>query len=80
MRQGTKFCTVSQALVVIGDHQLHPAQAAVGEAARGNSVQKVSASEGPVATPSTSRLPSSFTATATITARLTILPPSRTFR
>jgi hypothetical protein len=33
-----------------------------------------------VATPRTSRLPSSFTATATITARLTILPPSRTLR
>ena len=47
---------------------------------RRKSVQKASASDRPVAMPSTSRLPSSFTATATITARLTILPPSRTLR
>ena len=37
-----------------------------------------SASDGPVAIPSTSRLPSLLTATATITARLMIRPPSRT--
>ncbi len=45
---------------------------------RRKSVQNVSASEGPVATPRTSRLPSSFTATAIFTVRLTIRPPSRT--
>jgi hypothetical protein len=44
-----------------------------------SSVQNVSASEGPVAMPSTSRLPASLTATAIITARLMIRPPSRTF-
>ena len=46
---------------------------------RRNALQKGSASEGPIAMPSTSRTPSVFTATAIITATDTILPASRTF-
>jgi hypothetical protein len=43
-------------------------------------VQNGSASEGPIAIPSTSRTPSVLTATAIITATDTIRPASRTFR
>ena len=41
---------------------------------RRNSVQKVSASDAPIAMPSTSRRPWSLTATATVTATDTIRP------
>ena len=47
---------------------------------RRNSVQKVSASDAPIAIPSTSRRPWSLTATATVTATETMRPASRTFR
>jgi hypothetical protein len=46
---------------------------------RRNSVQKGSASEVPTFSPSTSRWPSVFTPTATITATLTMRPASRVF-
>ena len=46
---------------------------------RRNSVQKVSASDAPIAMPSTSRRPWSLTATATVTATGTMRPASRTF-
>jgi hypothetical protein len=46
---------------------------------RRNLVQNGSASDGPTCSPSTSRRPSVFTATAIITATDTILPASRTF-
>jgi hypothetical protein len=42
-------------------------------------VQNGSASEGPIAIPSTSRIPSLLTPTAIITATETIRPASRTF-
>src|SRR6266851_1848458 len=45
---------------------------------RKNSVQKVSASDGPISMSSTSRRPSLLTPTATITATETIRPLSRT--
>jgi hypothetical protein len=45
---------------------------------RRNSVQKVSASEAPIAMPNTSRRPSLLTATATITATETMRPVART--
>jgi hypothetical protein len=44
---------------------------------RKNSVQKVSASEGPISMPSTSRRPSLLTPTATLTATGTMRPPAR---
>ena len=44
-----------------------------------NSVQNGSASEAPTFRPSTSRWPSVFTPTATITATLTMRPASRVF-
>jgi hypothetical protein len=47
---------------------------------RRNAVQNGSASDAPVATPSTSRRPSVFTATAIITATVTIRPAWRDFR
>ena len=68
-----------QALVIVSDTRLYAAQSTVGERPEEVRRRHVSASEGPVATPSTSRLPSSLTATAIIAARLTIRPPSRTF-
>src|ERR1700748_2173716 len=46
---------------------------------RRNSVQKVSASEGPMSMPKTSRRPSLFTPTATMTATETMRPLWRTF-
>ena len=46
---------------------------------RKNSVQKVSASEGPMSMPSTSLRPSVFTPTATVTAMETTRPAWRTF-
>jgi hypothetical protein len=46
---------------------------------RRNSTQKVSASETPIAMPSTSRRPSVLTATAMVTATETMRPASRTF-
>jgi hypothetical protein len=46
---------------------------------RRNSTHKVSASEAPIAMPSTSRRPSVLTATAMVTATETILLASRTF-
>ena len=51
--------------MAIGDHQLDPAQATPGSLRR-NPVQKVSASEGPMSMPSTSRRPSLLTPTAMI--------------
>jgi hypothetical protein len=45
---------------------------------RRKSVQNVSASEAPIVMPSTSRLPSPFTATATMSATETMRPLSRT--
>ena len=45
-----------------------------------NALQKVSASDGPMCSPTISRRPSVFTATATIAATETIRPPSRTLR
>ena len=42
--------------------------------------QKVSASDGPMCSPTISRRPSVFTATATIAATETMRPPSRTLR
>ena len=65
-------------LVIVGHDELHAAQAAIGKGARGKPVQNVPASEGPVAMQSTSRHPSSLTATAMITARLMIRPFSLT--
>ena len=62
-----------QPLVVIGDDQLDTTQAPSASERR-NAVQNVSASEAPVATPSTSRRPSVFTPTAIITATETIRP------
>ena len=47
---------------------------------RRKSVQNVSASEVPIAMPSTSRLPSAFTPTAMVTATETMRPAWRTFR
>jgi carbamoyltransferase len=47
---------------------------------RRNSVQNVSASEGPMSMPSTSRRPSLLTPTAMMTATETMRPPRRTFR
>jgi hypothetical protein len=46
---------------------------------RRKSVQKVSASDAPIAKPSTSRLPSSLTPTATITVTETMRPSRRAF-
>lgn len=66
-------------IVVVSDDQLDATQTAIGERAQEVGPERLGL-DGPVATPNTSRLPSSFTATAIITARLTILPPSRTFR
>ena len=45
-----------------------------------NALQNVSASDGPMCRPTISRRPSVLTATATIAATETILPPSRTLR
>jgi hypothetical protein len=47
---------------------------------RKNSVQKVSASEGPISMPSTSRRPSLLTPTATLTATETRRPPAQSRR
>jgi hypothetical protein len=69
-----------QPLVGIRDDELHPAQAAAGEPARGKAPQKGSASEGPMSIPGTSRRPSVFTPTATITATETIRPFWRALR
>ena len=46
---------------------------------RRKAVQKVSASEGPISMPSTSRRPSALTPTATMTATETMRPAWRTF-
>ena len=46
---------------------------------RRKSVQKVSASEGPMAMPNTSRRPSALTPTATVTATDTMRPLCRSF-
>ena len=66
------------AFMGIGDDQLDAAQARRASLCK-NSVQKVSASDGPVSMPSTSRRPSLLTPTATITATDTMRPLSRTF-
>jgi hypothetical protein len=66
------------ALVRVGDHQLDAAQPRRASWRR-NSVQKVSASEAPIAMPSTSRRPSVLTPTAMITATETMRPFWRTF-
>jgi hypothetical protein len=65
------------ALVRIGDDQLTPPRPR-RLSRRRNSTQKVSASEAPIAMPSTSRRPSVLTAAAMITAAETIRPASRT--
>lgn len=65
--------------MVVGDDEIDAAQPAISERAQ-EPLQKGSASDGPLATPSTSRLPSVLMPTATITAVETIRPPSRPFR
>jgi len=65
-------------LMGIRDHQLAPRRPRRASERR-NSVQKVSASEAPIAMPSTSRRPSLLTATATMTATETMRPVARTF-
>jgi hypothetical protein len=59
--------------VVISDHQLHAAQAAVGEAAQEVGPERLGL-RATFGDARTSRLPSSFTATAIITARLMMRP------
>jgi hypothetical protein len=68
-----------QPLVGIRDDELDAAQAPPGELARGQSVQKVSASDVPIARPNTSRRPSPLTPTARITATETTWPSRRAF-
>jgi hypothetical protein len=68
-----------QPLMSIRDHQLDPAQAAARQALQ-KARQKVSASDGPMCSPTISRLPSALTATAIIAATETMRPPSRCFR
>ena len=62
------------ALVRVGDDELHAPAGRAGRACAGSAVQKVSASEGPMSMPSTSRRPSLLTPTATITATETTRP------
>jgi hypothetical protein len=62
----------------VGDDELDAAQAAAASLRR-NAVQKVSASDGPMSMPSTSRRPSVLTPTATMTATETMRPFWRTF-
>jgi hypothetical protein len=66
------------ALMGVGDNQLDAAQSAAASLRR-NAVQNVSASEGPMSMPRTSRRPSLLTPTPTITATETIRPFWRTF-
>ena len=66
------------ALVRIRDHQLDAGRPRRFSLRR-KSIQKVSASEAPIAMPSTSRRPSVLTATAMVTATETMRPASRTF-
>jgi hypothetical protein len=68
------------AFVRIRDHQLHAAQSAPGQLARGNSVQIGSASDVPISRPRTSLRPSVFTPTAIMTATEPMRPPRRTLR
>ena len=68
-----------EALVGIGDDQLHARQAALDQALQ-EVDQKVSASEGPMPRPMISRRPSVLAATAIIAATETMRPPSRTLR
>lgn len=63
----------------VGDHQLDAAQPPAFQLAAENSIQKVSASDGPMSMPRTSRRPSVLTATAMVTATETMRPFWRTF-
>lgn len=63
----------------VGNDQFDAAQATAFQLAAENSIQKVSASDGPMSMPSTSRRPSVFTATAMVTATETMRPFWRTF-
>ncbi len=67
-----------EALMGVGDDQLDAASPRPFRLRR-NSVQIGSASEVPISIPSTSRLPSSLTPTAMMTATETMRPPWRTF-
>ena len=65
-------------VVGVGDDELDAVQTAPPQLARRKSVQKVSASEGPMSMPSTSRLPSLLTPIATITRDTDVRPFWRT--
>jgi hypothetical protein len=67
------------ALMGIGDDELHAAQASAASLRR-NSVQIGSASDVPTSIPRTSRRPSLLTPTAMMTATETMRPPRLTFR
>jgi hypothetical protein len=67
------------ALMGIGDDPLDAAQTAPGELAQKNAVLNVSAFDGPMARPRTSRRPSPLMPTAMITASETTRPFWRTF-
>lgn len=64
----------------VGDHQLQACSPRRTWSLRRNSVQKVSASEGPTHKPMISRRPSVSTAMAIMAATDTILSPWRTLR
>ena len=68
-----------QSFVRVRDHELDAAQAASGQALQ-EVRPEVSASDGPMPSPTISRRPSVLAATATIAATETMRPPSRTFR
>jgi hypothetical protein len=62
----------------VGDHRLDPAQATPCQAFE-KVRPEVSASEGPICSPTISRLPSVLAATPSIAATETMRPPSRCF-
>jgi hypothetical protein len=68
-----------QALMGIGDDQLHAAQPAALQAAQEVESRTARPPELPTAMPRTSRRPSALTPTAMVTATGTIRPASRTF-
>ena len=68
-----------QPLMRVRDHQLHARRPRRARLFR-KPDQNVSASDGPMCSPTISRLPSVFTAIAIIAATETIRPPSRCFR
>lgn len=70
-------CGRAQALVIFGDHQLYAALSELGKEAQEGGPE---GPEGLVATPSTSRLPSSFTPHSHHHRAATMRPPSRTLR